>query len=1056
MRSALYFDTPTDFCDFVKLQGDKATTKDGSLFEFHRISHPNRPANFALVLFNFKSRGIHRFIGQPKSIQAEVRGDLLISDKWDHELPVIETKFAKTLVEMVNLSPWSQARADQAISGSVLFRVKSPPQVAALISDSLQLGNDRIYYATLKSDDQTDSTLLRIDNPSFYLIQCCLEERKGDVEVYYPTAEAVFTRWGWEHPLQDWWKQSGKERESSWIFLDESGDFSHLEPVIWQEAYDLTDLELDFQHRREYSRSSNEAPRFTIPLRLEKKASGNAEPELWLLDEGGIAQIESALQITDDESLRFWQLSIQTLKNSSRDWLFVRELRSKSKGSRHYDFGGIGFARYRGINDLLLPLGYELQPPLRRDVYRELFQLEPGFCTVLIPEENSQFLILKISERSFDSLSRFVDYIVERDAAELEELMERSIFDFKEYLKAPRHPGLAAAESSDEGNQKKSVSDLGDLETELPGTTTGDEKADGASLLDSINHPESELDESSLGELEKAELQLERKIVAHGQHLETWCQLLHCKNQLGKTADSLITAIEALWLARGSSREEMITQSIVTLAKNLLEIDPLTVTLEDQEWMRRAAVFRIVLNDPLPGKLDEWISETSSFLREHHSGLRAKEQWLAWGQILSKNQDERREAQLREEIRNRIAEQGLGLENTPSFLRSRIFLDRKITGETGNLTAVENAIANLASLQTVAEEFQSERLIHAASAVLARAYSNIGDIARAEALLSAVSESADPCARAWETMFRIEALRGIDQSRAKATDDNLQAILKEADPETRRAIEELKETYRARGDADNPAAFLARENRSRTYPRGPGTEKGALFELSIDLERHITAGDEVGAVSVMRAMMTLEDKSEYDHHVKLPQFVETLVAGLEKFKWGDRGTTLIPLYEEFTGRIPGYVTATNNQFYGSILHSNLAHGLLVVENIEKAIHQLNLAFDLINDSSLSELDFIDAGSALIRTTEQLPLEHRKSIITHLLTSFREKFDVPHSPYLNNERLFSVLARSLDQIAEAASSKDQVSLQQFRSYHLQDEFIILQRIQEESFIKKNQS
>ena len=64
--------------------------------------------------------------------------------------------------------------------------------------------------------------------------------------------------------------------------------------------------------------------------------------------------------------------------------------------------------------------------------------------------------------------------------------------------------------------------------------------------------------------------------------------------------------------------------------------------------------------------------------------------------------------------------------------------------------------------------------------------------------------------------------------------------------------------------------------------------------------------------------------------------------------------------------------------------------------------------------------------------------------------FHDLFDREDSPYITNPRFFAVLVKSLNQLAEAAASKDRLSLEQFRHYQLQDEFLILQRIQRESF------
>ncbi|MEM7395820.1 MAG: hypothetical protein AAF492_26095, partial [Verrucomicrobiota bacterium] len=381
-------------------------------------------------------------------------------------------------------------------------------------------------------------------------------------------------------------------------------------------------------------------------------------------------------------------------------------------------------------------------------------------------------------------------------------------------------------------------------------------------------------------------------------------------------------------------------------------------------------------------------------------------------------------------------------------LRARIFLDRSVgDGSENNQVGVETAVQNLERLQRVTDTFQSDRLLHAGRAILARAYSKIGDIARAQVLISEEGTSSDTCTRAWEALFQIEALQGIDQARGEALRNKMPTILSKADPESARAISELRETYDQRADEADPAAFLARENRGRTYPRGPGTQEGLMYELSMRLEQHVREGNELSAIATMRSMMTIEDTSQYDDSIKLPQFVETLVAGIERFKWGERGASLTPLFEDFSQRAPKYLsTATAaNPFYGSILRSNLALGLIVVENVEMASQQIKRAAKEVTLIS-NHLDIIDAAAALIRTIEQLPLTHRGKTLENLATLFKTKFDRPDSPYLVNERLFSVLPRMLDQMAEAGSSKDRLSLQQFRHYQLQDEFLILQRIQ----------
>lgn len=1056
MRKALFFDSPAEFSDFVRVHGPTASPDNGSLFELHRVVHPERPGEVGLVVFNFRSLLRDRLLGKLNSIKADVSGNNLELSGPEARWPITASFYVKSLVECVELVPRKKDDIVAHLRGPVYFWVESDHDVATLIRESLQLGNDRIQYGTIENDRGETTSLVRIDGPSFYLIQDCLEREKQSISIFYQEVEDLFIAWGFEHPLRDWWRQSEQKRSGEWVFVGEDNQLIHTPPVIWKDAYDLTDLKLDFQHRTVYTQSAEQPPRFEVRLRLTRKTGGNDDPELWLLDESGLDELEKTLEITEDELLRGWQVTVQRRDGDPRDWVFIRETRKAGGGRRHHDFGGMAFARYRGINDLLLPVGFELQPPLRRDAYRQLFGLESGFITVLVPEsddgsEGDGYDVFKIGAGDFDGLSTFVDYLVERDAVALESLLERSVFDFRHYLKAPSHPGLLPeAKEGVRGNRRGSGVELGSLENSSTGGESESAKADGSSLMDRLETDSFEIDESALGDLEQEELRLEREIISEGQSIERWCDLVVCKNRLGKLADALICAIEAIWLAEGTERAEELEVTLHSISGASLNAPPAAVTAEEPEWVRRAAVVSMVYEEPGPAGEDQWISDCSEFLGEHDAGLRSKERWLAWGRILMRNRDERKEAQLRESIRERITGEGLGLDETPTFLHTRIFLDRKLGGDDNQgRQALESAVENLESLRSIAENLGSERLLRVSQAVLARAFSEIGDIGRAQTLLERGFSSDDLCGQAWDTFFRIEALGSIDVNRAEGLGDRFEELLGRVDAETRRAIGEVRELYREKADADNPAAFLSRENRGRTYPRGPGSEQGMLYTLSQKLEQHVMEGNELEAVSVMRQMMTLEDPAPYADSVKLPQFVETLVAGLERFKWGERGASLLPLFENFADRAPGYVDTSRDRFYGSILHSNLALGLLSFENVEKAILQIDRAEALASGSS--ELDFIDATAALIKTVEQLPLSHRKEVLGKLLAACRERFDVGTSPYLSNERLFATVAKLLDQMVEAASSKDRISLHQFRNYQLQDEFIVLQRIQSETFV-----
>ena len=982
MQKALYFEDAAEFCDFVRLFGGPAKPpRDRGNFELCRVVNPEEPGGSALVLFNFRAgmKGLLRGPGTP--IQAEIDADGR-KLRWNladgGEIPVLERSLGKTLLEFVEIQPWRNDRG-RFPKGPVLFWIEnndnsqSSDLLSRLVQDSLRLGNDRIQFGTLEAEGR-NATLLRIEKPSFFLVQRCLEEFAGQVDLFYPVDTDLFVRWGHAHPMADWWRQSEKVRSNSWLFFRGGTDYQHVNPVAWRDAYDLAEIALDFPHRESWTASAATPPHFEVPLTLERRLS-EVEPELWLLDEAGVRQLEKTLQITDQESLRAWQIAVRLPNDddpensqepgSPPEWVFLRETLTGSKRRRHHDFAGTGFARYRGLNNLFLPVGCELQPPLRRDAYRTLFDLQPDTLTLLNPDAApGAFTILRIPEKAFDTLSSFVDYIVERDATRLKSLMAGSVFDFRHYLKAPSRPDLVA------GKRGESVAEGGkpvlDLDTSPPQPA---EPAEAESAPEPIALPERPeepqgIDESKLDAWHREELRIERELLAEGQSLDRWCELLVCKNELGKNADAILCAIEAYWLSSGTGHEEALWASLASFAKATLapDQDPASISAGESEWLRRAAVFSLVTGRPRGReKLDRWVGEATAFLSEHEAGLRSKERWLAWGAVLSANRDLRRETRIREEIRNAITESGLSLEETPAFLRSRLFLDRQ-TGpsesESGTGGA-ETAVANLGEMREAGMNFKTTRLAMTARAILARAYGQLGDSARAEGMLESTSMSdvrKDPCAHAWEGLFQIEALRKTDLSRAETLDRQFEGRLEKADVQTVTAIREMRETYRKREDADNPAAFLAQQNRARTYPSGDATESGILYELSMQLEARAAEGNEAGAVQVMRQMMTLPDRAEYADPVKLPQFVETLVAGLERFKWGERGAGLIPVFESFSDRAPGYLAGNPDPFYLAILQSNLALGLLSIESLEKAASQLESGIEAVSQIE-TELDF---------------------------------------------------------------------------------------------------
>jgi len=1062
MEKACWFDDPIDFSDFVRSVGASVPTSDYQLLSLEGGGH---------VLSGYAEGGLFSKLRRGKrtcrfDVLAPARISLIRGRSKATEVVVTDRISSPTLHDLVGLREVPDDLAELAFA---VFWCRDADLVGEIIGTSIRLGNDRVQFSDIV-DGEEPVTLIRIESPPRYLIERTLDEHADQVGIYGSTGDDVFVPLGFAHPLVDSWRRS--ETKGDWVFFKSNGELTRVPRPEWQDAYSLIDFDLAFPTAEQAAVSTGTPPRFSIPVRLH--AMGRpSDAELWLLDAGGLERLEDLLRMLGEEGMRPFEVAMVQGESNAGEFVFVRE--KHSGRARNLDFGGQALSPFLGLNNLFIPVDCELLPPLRRDLYRDLFGLQNGQITVVLPSSESEredVEILKISTRAFVPVTGLVDHLVRGQTAVLEERIAASVFDLGPYAHAPMPTGLKSEKSS-----KKKAKDASNLPEQLsePVSVADDDEVFEPSM-DGFAKTKG-IDESLLPEIRRQEIALERQIVRGAGDTVIWTQLLTIKRQLEQADDALVAAVESLWLTSPESSESLVLwNGIGDLAEQALEgtkapeaslgdsdavIDPATT---------RATVFAALSEAPDPdraaaGQIDGWIGSVSEVLKQYDENLRIKERWLAWGVVLQLNRDERFEVELRDRLRTQIVENGLGLEDCPPFLRTRIFLDRGqdfgADGESGDIDeSVEAALRNLESLAEIAGEIPVHALATILRATLARAFGAIGGASRTFDLI-AENERVElgPALGAWANLFHLEACRVTDPQRCAKHEERVEALVPKAEPLTAEAIQSSRESFRQREDLDSPAAFLAQENSRRRYPRGDLHRKGHLFELANQLEDACANGDETMAISAMRNMMTIEDDSEYDDYVKLPQFVEGLVTALERFRFGERGGALGPVFEAFAARAPQLLTK-RDPFYGCLLEISLAHGLLVIENLDRAAQHLDAAIVNLSDAK-TELDVIDGSSAVVTLIEKLPLERRAEPLSTILsaatgviagnvTGSPAAASGRLSPYLSNDRLIVVVVKLLEQVGEAAVSKDQLSLDLFRGYQLHDEFLILQRLASESF------
>ena len=1071
MRKALFFDDPAEFADFVRLcPPSNRPRKRG--YSLYRIRHPERPTGIGLALTGHTTRSEGKIEGEELTrlarINVEEREGCLFIQERDASLPILKRSPADTLLELIELKPWVEP--PQEINRAI-FWLREPSLLPKIVTDSLKLGNDRIQFAPLSSEGE-EHILLRIESPSFFLMQRCHEDNRDEIDIFYPGAEDLYLQWGWKHPLEDLWVRSTRQRPEEWIFFRPGKPRLHVAPIRWNDIYDAANFQLEFPSEPIWLQGDLESARFTVPLRLEPRARGEVEAELWMLEESDRPSLEKLLTAVDQDDLANFLLCVlreeSTLGSEPENRYFIREKR-EGGARKHFDFGGKRFASYKGFHHLFLPVHRELQPQLRRDRYGSIFDLEQGQLTVVVPlEDESSAKILRFHERSFEPLIRLVDYIINTDEQRLESIMARSIFDFGDYALAPTRPDLArkpeeSARKSPKEKKPDSIQpeEIAEEEEDEPETSTSRESVKIDAKFGQTR-------------LEKKEAVLERALIRKGQSPSTWSELANIKSRLKKRGDEVTCRYEAIWLLEesGGAKPESISEEFNKLAAAIENWNQDLETSSKQQESnsgknsepvsRTSSAQSFILTqipDSSSDNLGPWLRDSAKTLRSIESGLRMKERWVLWGEILRRNKDVKEQARVREDIRSSLSEDGLQIEEIPLFIRNRIFLDRELmeddieSGEDG-LGEIRAALRNLEIIESSLSELPSQTLCQVGFAITGRAAARrLGEVERASAHLERSlnnNESLKEIHLAWIDMFAAHAFELHSASRARQFAQRRDAHLKKLNKEESRLLAEIGQSLEAREQTDNPATFLSTENINRFYPSGSQSARegeGVYANLqkaskSGDSELSIKLAQEALEHIITRYAKPKSENVNYD----APKILYQIVEVLGKLKWTSDGNRIVTMFEEFVRAVD--LKRWAGTLYGALLDCAIAQGLLELRRERWAAEILEIVLLRLRDVKVP-LDFIDVCSAALNTIEGLPVAQRARAI-ELTTSALSHQVGEDLKNWESQWTAPYALKLLDQAVEAAVSKDKLTLGYYKDYLQQDEMFILERVLRENF------
>lgn len=1041
-RKVLVFDDPATFCAFVRLHGQGSSSKKGyeryvfgpaegrgSQHHGSQRHGSQRHGSGLLVLAGFHLRQDSPYEFRRGAIREEDGQPVLFLDGQASPLVARDQRVAHSLFSLAALEPW---RREPENLPHLLFWLANAERMTDLVLDSLRLGNDRIRYAAV-GEDGRQGLIVRMEQPSYFLVQRVLEDHADEVEIFYSAAPDLFLPWGYHHPLLDIWAPSEKRTNKNWVFFQANGNLCFVEPLRFEDVYDAAQIEIAFNEEKVFQQRTSEV-RFDIAMQLIPRANP-AEAEVWLLGEEELPRLEHLVASLDEEDLNGLLLSVHQDSTEKRYFL-VREKPGQKK--RQLDFGGRAFAPYQGIGNLMLPTDRQLEPQLRRDRYRDLFSLKGGELVLVEDQtgENSGLRAWRLAEKTFEPLERLVDYIAAADDEILQQLLANTVLDLGIYAQAPRRPNLRPPVEKETSPTAPKAS-----KEEKPKAETRKEREKKAPLE---IRQEEELTPEEIAARHSIEAKAERALLSDGQSYERWRDVLEAKLDAGKYVEARIAFTDTLWLLpEGTEAAHMRNQWCKVLE---------TMSYSDTQ---EALMFRILSGPDSEQNetLDAWLAECGGQLLNDGPLFRIKEQWLLWREILCHNRDVRQRARLREEIR-RATESGLGQSEMPSFLRQRLFDDSRFSetaasgddrdeDATRELQVAEN---NLAVVLDGLNEIADDVVVQVARAIIARAFSCIlGQGSRPSALIPDIeSLTKDPLldkaqtAQARVAIYAYHAIRGFDTEKAQEYFQLYYGLVGgDSHSDNMDELTELDEVLENREKISNPTAFLAIENVERLFVRGPAQAKTKIGQLRSSLDH----ADDNEAIVLLKEVLekTLTPPIDLDAR-DLAEYLDVVVSAFQRLRLHREASNLLRQFEKIAPELAKR-QGEGDTLYLMLRDNNLARGLLEMGQERQAADLLRSAFE----HTMALVDLLDGCAALLNTVETLPLQYRapllKNFMRRLATALEDEYYLGQAKGILSKSFY----RLLDQACEAAVSKEKLALGIFRNYQQQDEFLILERV-----------
>jgi hypothetical protein len=936
----------------------------------------------------------------------------------------------------------------------------------------LHLGCDRLEVAPVEYGAQR-ALLVRVDAPPHYVVEWCRSQPPDDVLVFVAMvgAAGLFIEWGFEHPQAALWRKQWDVEREGWLFFSPTHpqhDQRRVEPPeAWRSIYEALDLAIEVDSEQTWQLAGEQVEPFQVAVRMQPRLRP-AEPEVVLAGPDDEAALEEALAHAPPEVLEQVEVSVQ--RDADGETFFVLRERKARGTAVLARFAGRRLTRFRGLERLLIPVDQTLRPSLRRDRYRELFELSRGELTIVSPSADRRVRLLRVAEASFRPLERLVEHFAGFEPAQIEAISKDSVFDLGPYRVLPSRPDLLPRERRGyEGEQREDLEEDSRPDEDAPDASEPAEPVERPTPAE----PPDEPDEQPVGELERRARELERELIVEGPSHSRWDRLRRAQIGLGRAENAAHCALEALWHAAlgeiidspdaGSAPSEQPRQWLIDA------VEAMGPRKNLEHWQDAIGV----LEPPGDDAAGQWLIEADRALR-HSDALPLKLEWLAWRQVLRHNRDRRTYEARRDDLLERLNASGLSAQDTAPCIRDRIIHGPPLGGDEADEEAADGQLERTRSnLTTVAGFFTSggsDLILAAACTSAARVAGRMGWESLVDDYLSRsgdllgdyaaggtfwrrlvdffASDTGDRYEQAlrrllgaWAQVMGGTALAHCDRSEARAVLEAFEDSLEHLSARRRDGLIELRELIEARGRSE--ASFVVESGR-RLFP---------LYALPDEVEEMVEAAERAFARSAPDALFSaaraalahvteLLDDPGVDMMV-VAAVIRRISKVLRQHRW-DSARDPMTLIEPFVDSLPQLTPEESKMpLYDAAARFSAARALLDLGHDARALALANDTLDWLAETRIDCLDFVDViRSEALMVVELAPPEQRNLTLRHLTRTVQAAHEgLPHR--LNSPVYAFAWLEMLDQIAEAAVSKTRYARRRLREWQEREEFMIRQ-------------